>query len=195
MPQMKYWNGSSWVVPEMVKTWNGSQWVERSSGVKYWNGSAWIGAGLAPSNYLVKDGKGVNGVTFSIVSAYNGTLGYDSTIKAMVLDATTHDGGWIAIRSNNNFDVLGKYTKICATMNNYYGGDDGGYGQVQITNPNPETYNYSNGSVMERNGDSPWQIKKSVPLFNVRNQHSLLIGCNGYENGTFRLYVRDVWME
>lgn len=40
LSQIKYWNGSSYVIAKAVRVWNGAAWVNRV--VKVWNGSAWV---------------------------------------------------------------------------------------------------------------------------------------------------------
>ena len=39
--QLKYWNGSAWVLSSAQKIWNGTNWVSLP-GPKYWDGSSWI---------------------------------------------------------------------------------------------------------------------------------------------------------
>jgi hypothetical protein len=190
MPQLKYWNGSAWVVPKAVKTWDGSQWVDRSGRAKYWDGSQWVR--IKTSNYLIKDGLLQNGYTVDVYSKDDDSYyGYSNGSKSLFL--STYTGGYISLRSVQNIDLT-HYTTMYATMSMGWG-DTGGYGIIYASNPHPNTPGGAFARIERYHYEGTAPITRTVSLASLSGNYSIMLGASANSDGSIDFYIHDLWFE
>jgi hypothetical protein len=192
MPQMKWWNGSSWVVPKAVKTWDGSQWVGRSGKAKFWNGSAWVSFQTG-NFYVMREGLFQNGITFEDYGNSDGyRSGYNPTNKTYHIGA--NDSGYMTMRSIQNIDLT-NYKKMYAIISAGWG-DTGGHGSIRITDQRSQTYPSNNYGQIERyHYEGTGAIMKSIDIMSLNGLFTLILQASANSEGSIDVYYRDIWFE
>ncbi|MBD2860526.1 hypothetical protein [Paenibacillus oceani] len=192
MPQMKWWNGSSWVVPKAVRTWDGSQWVERTK-MKFWGGVSWVDVTVKPELYLLRQGLIVDpAVPYAPEKYGDANIFHEpaNVIYGRSLSLFANDGGVTRLTWNLGNVNMSSYKRLNIMV---YARDDrdGGEWHLQINRDFSihrqiiESSRYPSPSMRTLGVDialTGTSAKTGITLYNT-----------AYSDGMSQLYVRDLW--